>query len=155
MYLPWESSKRTYLNAVTSTVTSSESQLLWSAIDNIRHKQLETVGAISTSHTVVEAEPPSFLSGFDMLANWFDEVINAFNNVRQPVQRPPKQPSVPAQPDAAPNLEVAFQPRPQGSSFQPRQNNPTFNHIYRPPTYAPPFNKHQLFALKLGLQLRL
>ena len=78
-----ESSKRAFVNAVTSTVTPSESQLLWSAIDNIRHKHLETVGAISTSHTVAEAEQPSFLSGFDMLANWFDEVINEFNNVIQ------------------------------------------------------------------------
>ncbi len=33
----------------------------------------------------------------------------------------------------------------QSSSFQPRQNNLTFNHIYRPPTYAPPFQQAPAF----------
>ena len=75
----------------------------------------------------------------------FDEVINALNNVRQPIQRPPKQPPMPAQPFAAPNFQVAYQPPPQSSSFRPRQNNPTFNHIYRPPTYATPPQEAQTF----------
>jgi hypothetical protein len=98
-----ESSKRAFVNAVTSTVTPSESQLLGLAI-NIRHQQSETVGSISSnSRTLAEAEPPSSLSGFNMLAKLFDEIMKSLNNVRQPVQHPSRYPSVYAQPVAAPS----------------------------------------------------
>jgi NCAIR mutase (PurE)-related protein len=64
-----EISKREFVNAVTSTVSPSDSQLLWAAIDNIRNKQSETVGAIASSScpTAGEAEPTISSSGFDML----------------------------------------------------------------------------------------
>jgi hypothetical protein len=45
-----------------------------------------------------------------MLAKRFDEVYKAMNNVRQPVQRPPKQPAVSTQPATAPPVQVAYQP---------------------------------------------
>ena len=143
-----ESSKREFVNAVTSTVSPSDSQLLWAAIDNIRNKQSETVGAIASSSrpTVGEAEPPISSSGFDMLAKRLDEVIKALNNARQPVQRPPKQPAMSTQPAAAPPVQVAYQPNFQGPPFHPPpQHQPTFNHIYRPPTYATPPQQTQAF----------
>jgi len=143
-----ESSKREFVNAVTSTVSPSDSQLLWAAIDNIRNKQSETVGAIASSSrpTVGEAEPPISSSGFDMLAKRLDEVIKALNNARQPVQRPPKQPATSTQSAAAPPIQVAYQPNFQGPPFHPPpQHRPTFNHIYRPPTYATPPQQAQAF----------
>ena len=36
-----EGSKREFVNAVISTVSPSDSQLLWAAIDNIRNKQVK------------------------------------------------------------------------------------------------------------------
>jgi hypothetical protein len=81
-----------------------------------------------------------------MLAKQLDEVIKALNNVRQPVQRPPKQPAVSTQPATAPPMQVAYQPHFQGTPFHPPpQNQPTFNHIYRPSTYATPPQQAQAF----------
>ncbi len=129
-------------------MTPSESQLLWAAIDNNRNKQSETVGAITSSSrtTAEEAEPTSSASRFKMLAKRFDEVIKALNNVRKPVQRPPKQPAVSTQPAASPNVQVAYQPRFHGLFFQPPpQHQPTFNHIYRPSTYVSSPQQAQAF----------
>ena len=69
-----EESRNEILSTPPLTVTPSESQLLWAAIDNIRNKQSETVGAITSSSrtTAEEAEPTSSSSGFDMLAKLFD-----------------------------------------------------------------------------------
>ena len=136
-----ESSKQEFVNAVTSTVSPSDSQLLWAAIDNIRNKQSETVGAIaSTSRpTAGETEPTISSSGFDMLAKRLDEVIKSLNNARQPVQRPPKQLAMATQPATVPPIQVAYQPNFQGPPFHPPpQHQPTFNHIYRPqPAFCP------------------
>ena len=82
-----------------------------------------------------------------MLAKRLYEVIKALNNARQPVQRPPKQPAMSTQSAAAPPIQVAYQPNFQGPPFHPPpQHQPTFNHIYRPPTYATPPQQAQAFC---------
>ena len=50
------------------------------------------------------------------------------------------------QPATVPPMQVAYQPNFQGPPFHPPiQHQPTFNHIYRPPTYATPHQQAQAF----------
>jgi hypothetical protein len=156
-----EGSKREFVNAITTAKASSDSQLIWTAIE----KQNETINAITTgSRMNLQANeiigPPIVVDDINQ------QVAVALSNLLRTAQLPPLQGNTRSQ--LAPTIEQSaqrqpagyqqrpesafyqqrpqgqfYQPRQPGPYYQPRQAYPAFQNQFRPPAQLRPIQSTQ------------
>jgi hypothetical protein len=131
-----ESSKKEFVNAITTAKSSSDTQLIWTAIE----KQNEVINAITTGSRIVpqmnESVAPPAVGLQDDITQ---KVAIALSNLLQTAQLPPirgnPRPQVAPQIGQSANFQPRFhQQRPQGPPYQQRQAYPSYRNQYGQPT---------------------
>jgi hypothetical protein len=139
-----EGSKREFVNAITTAKASSDSQLIWTAVE----KQNETINAITTGSRM-NLQATEIIGPTVVVDDINQQVAVALSNLLRTAQLPPLQGNTKSQ--LAPTMEQStqrqpavyqqrppntfYQQRPQGPFYQPRQPGP----YYQPRQAYPAF----------------